>query len=442
MHSLLSGQSFRRVGASTARGPEWHGPCPVCGGRDRFHVWPEQGDGGTWWCRACDKGGDLVEFYRWRDSLGYREACERAGVQAREEAHPTVPRPRQAAPDRWQPTVTAPVPEVWAEHAAKFVDWCHGQLLANPAQLAWLAARGIGAAMVTRYRLGHNPADAWRQREAWGLETVRKDDGSPRKLWLPAGLVIPSLVDGRVDRVRIRRPEGDPRYYVVAGSSREPMVSRWDAEAYVIVESELDAICLDGLAGDLVGVVAMGNSSARPTDRMHACLIRSAHISVCMDSDRSGAKQSRWWLDRYRQAERVPVIGGKDPGDAHKAGVDLRSWVLAGLPPRFHIELGRAPAAPVPAAEPAPQADAEQPEPGPRTIVLADGREVCLVETRLEWEALVAEGRLVFSLGELERLQAACAGMDEETRTEAVRAAVDAKELFPGAYVCRGEVAA
>ena len=32
-------------------------------------------------------------------------------------------------------------------------------------------------------------------------------------------------------------------------------------------------------------------------------------------------------------------------------------------------------------------------------LLTADGREVCLVATRLEWEALVADGRLVFSLG-------------------------------------------
>lgn len=65
-----------------------------------------------------------------------------------------------------------------------------------------------------------------------------------------------------------------------------------------------------------------------------------------------------------------------------------------------------------------------------------------VVNNQALWEQLVAEGRLVFSHGELQRLQAACEGMDANTRAEAVRAAVDAKELFPGAYVCRGEVVA
>ena len=34
---------------------EWAGPCPKCGGEDRFRVWPEAGNSGTgsFWCRQC-----------------------------------------------------------------------------------------------------------------------------------------------------------------------------------------------------------------------------------------------------------------------------------------------------------------------------------------------------------------------------------------------------
>ena len=39
------GIHVKRV-AST-HGGEYTGPCPLCGGVDRFHVWPEEGDGGT-----------------------------------------------------------------------------------------------------------------------------------------------------------------------------------------------------------------------------------------------------------------------------------------------------------------------------------------------------------------------------------------------------------
>ncbi|MCP4541803.1 MAG: hypothetical protein GY832_32125 [Chloroflexi bacterium] len=38
----------------------WSGPCPFCGGRDRFNVWPHHPKGnGQWWCRGCEKRGTL-----------------------------------------------------------------------------------------------------------------------------------------------------------------------------------------------------------------------------------------------------------------------------------------------------------------------------------------------------------------------------------------------
>ena len=32
---------------------EFAGPCPWCGGEDRFVVWPNQGQGGRFMCRRC-----------------------------------------------------------------------------------------------------------------------------------------------------------------------------------------------------------------------------------------------------------------------------------------------------------------------------------------------------------------------------------------------------
>ncbi len=349
MNSLLAGQLYRRVGSSSVRGPEYHGPCPVCGGNDRFHLWPEQGTG-SFWCRGCEKGGDLVEFYRWRDGVGYKDACQRAGIDAKTYAAQSTPSTKNNTTSAlFVPRSADPVLPAWSEHAAKFADWCHLQLLNTPNQLAWLAARGIDADLVAQFNLGWNPVDTWRAREAWGLPTLLRGDGKPKKLWLPQGLIIPQSIDNTVARLRIRRPDGEPKYYVVPGSSREPFVTGTES-AYVVVESELDAISLHGAAGDLVGCVAMGNSTAKPTAALWMLLQRSIHISVSLDSDApkknqqtgkmeaAGASASRWWLTNVPTAERVPMIGGKDPGEAYQNGVNLRAWVLAGLPPRFHLK--------------------------------------------------------------------------------------------------------
>src|SRR5512139_2988349 len=67
---------FKKV-AST-NGGEWAGPCPFCGGRDRFRVWPEE-DGGRWWCRGCGKNGDTIQYLRDTQGMSYREAVEALG---------------------------------------------------------------------------------------------------------------------------------------------------------------------------------------------------------------------------------------------------------------------------------------------------------------------------------------------------------------------------
>jgi hypothetical protein len=414
----------------------------------------------------CEKGGDLVEFYRWKDGLSYREACARAGKDAKTYAPQSSPTARHDAKSGgFVPRSSDPVAISWAEHAAKFADGCHAQLLNNQEQLDWLGSRGINGGLVAQFGLGWNAADTWRARESWGLPTVLRDDKKPKKLWLPQGLVIPQYLDGTVARLRIRRLNVDPKekYYVVPGSGREPFVTS-EASAYVVVESELDAISLAGVAGDLAAAISMGNSTAKPTEALWRLLQRAVHVSVALDSDTPrkneqtgkmeapGASASRWWIENVHAAERVPMIGGKDPGEAYQNGVDLRAWVLAGLPPRFHIKdrenKRKAEAAPelIASQEPlqpvaaANEVEKQEPQVNHRILTLADGREIHITDNRERWQELADEGVVVFSEHELHRLQAACVGLDQEASVAAALLVVDMKEVFSGAYVRRGEV--
>lgn len=53
---------------------EWAGPCPKCGGDDRFHVKAE-----SFFCRHCFPlpGGDTIQFVQWKDGCTLDEACKR-----------------------------------------------------------------------------------------------------------------------------------------------------------------------------------------------------------------------------------------------------------------------------------------------------------------------------------------------------------------------------
>ena len=52
-------------------GGEWLGPCPVCGGRDRFAINPSKG---LWNCRGCGRGGDAVDLVRHVTGGSFRSA--------------------------------------------------------------------------------------------------------------------------------------------------------------------------------------------------------------------------------------------------------------------------------------------------------------------------------------------------------------------------------
>ena len=55
------GIQYKRAGNKD--GGEYQGPCPGCGGEDRFHIWPEQNEGdGSYWCRGCEAAGDVIQF--------------------------------------------------------------------------------------------------------------------------------------------------------------------------------------------------------------------------------------------------------------------------------------------------------------------------------------------------------------------------------------------
>lgn len=317
-------------------GGEFAAPCPMCGGTDRFLFWPAQGQGGKWWCRQCGKGGDLIQYVREVRGMTYLEACRYLG---REPApmRRTLNWNRQPTGDKWQPKKTENPVADWTEKANSFVSWAECKLWgdAGRATLEWLRAeRGLTDETIKAFHLGWNPKDFWRPRQAWGLEPIIKENGKPKKLWLPRGLVISRFDQtGQVVKAKIRRPEPDaePRYYLLPGSETSPLIFE-GGNAAMVVESELDLLILSQVAGDLVSLIALGSAQVKPDEQAHGILTGATAILVSLDGDQAGAKAAwGWWSRTYPQAKRWPPVLGKDPGDMLKAGVDLLTWVRAGL---------------------------------------------------------------------------------------------------------------
>lgn len=358
----LAQQKVKLKKVSSTGGGEWQGPCPECGGTDRFHVWPEKNGQGAYWCRGCGKNGDAIQFLRDFDGKSFKEACEYLNITMDEKNY-TTPAPKKEKPV-FEPVEHQSPDDIWQERAQKFVNWAHENLKQNKEVMVWLAARGISAAAVDKYRLGWNPGengkDLYRPRQTWGLAAeIKQETGRPKKLWIPIGLVIPYFVipadaghgplgeiqekechceanlescGNLILRIRIRRPEGEPRYYVIPGSAMGIMILEPWRKAFVIVESELDAIAVTE-ASELVGAAAMGSSHAKPDKFTYAVLRDSAQILNALDYDKAGATAMQWWKEQFpNNCDRWPVPQGKDPGEAYQLGTDLKSWIEAGLP--------------------------------------------------------------------------------------------------------------
>ena len=355
--------ALRRV-AGTAGG-EWHGPCPKCGGADRFRVQPDGGPDRLGWaaCRQCwPKGGDLIGYVMWRDGCDFRAACERLGGPTRGAASAGRPRP----PLQAHKAPTAPPGDSWQAAARQFVDGCaaalwatHGELAEGAARArAWLAGRGLDDDTLRAWKIGYNSRETWADRAAWGLpQEANPATGKPRRVWLPRGVVIPCEIGGRLWYLKFRRVPGEaftclscrksvtapgtcphcqhdnPKYPASHGT---PALFLADSlkghRAAVLVEGEFDALLLWQEAGDLAGVATLG-SAGKDLDltAWAAHLLPVSPLILAYDADESGergaAKLTR--LTARAKRAKVPALrpGDKDLTDLHAAGGNLRAWL-------------------------------------------------------------------------------------------------------------------
>ncbi|HOU49846.1 MAG TPA: primase-helicase zinc-binding domain-containing protein [Smithella sp.] len=357
------GHMMKKV--ATTHGGEYCGPCPFCGGTDRFRVWPESG---RYWCRSCGKAGDEIQYLRDRRGLSYVDACRYLGnepkrngdkcgnVQHLQEAYRDKTDKLSDLQEAYRDQISlsenlqnlqitkignlqeSKTPgEPWRRNASAFLDVVIKNLWAPSGAPVrqWLnAEKGLSDETIKKARLGYSRADLFEPRASWSL-SANVIDGKERKLWIPGGLVIPFIHNGDVHRLRIRRdnPGDGSRYVVVSGSSPAPLMIGRDKAAAVIVESEIDAWLISQEAGDLIMTISMGNAQAKPDTATHTILKDTPIILNSLDTDDAGAKAAwKFWPETYGgKVRRWPAIHGKDASAARLNGLNIREWIIAGM---------------------------------------------------------------------------------------------------------------
>lgn len=324
---------YKRV-ASTRNG-EWAGPCPSCGGRDRFRIHPfhNQDKGGSYWCRKCDARGDAIQYLIDFRNKTYSEACHIIGVEPsnkKELGFKSVWMPKEATLPNGQ----------WKCKAYMVLKNSVDCLWLNPAKhVDYLLSRGLREPIIRKFLLGYIPATQYFLPEDWGIEPWQNEKGNQGRIVVHRGIVIPLLdADGRgVLRLRIRKDDGsDPPYVLVKGSTVAPLFigASSDCDMVVVVESELDAFLLHQDAGDIISIIALGSVTCRPDVKTDAILKKFSAILVALDTDSAGVKQAwTWWREYYPSAIRFPIPKkyGKDPTEAYRNGLNLREWVEIGI---------------------------------------------------------------------------------------------------------------
>lgn len=354
---IIGADTKLRKVAST-RGGEYHGPCPFCGGTDRFVVQPEVGETGWWGCpRHCGRSGDGYDYIQARDNVSFPEARRRwhgAGIQTRR----SQMQPAQGVDSKNAQQRKAYDTGKWQQTVGKYIKRARVAADNKQAFWDWLKGRGIDSDIAIQAELGMSPQEFI----VGGMKFYR-------------GLVIPLIGDSFVHYIGCKVRTGKGKYIHIKGSDggslyglhklpRNPKNGlQWTGNDVILVESELDALMLESILAKclrhykdkdasmyvrlscltpLATGTATGGRKDYPTLDAHA-----DRIIVALDDDanKAGDKGAAWWLERggIRLMPMMPdrlvekFVGGvpqvSDPGEIYEHGGAraVAEWLLPAL---------------------------------------------------------------------------------------------------------------
>ena len=311
---------------STLKGTgKWRtGPCPVCGGTDRFQV---NVNDNVWLCRHCteSKYKGAIDLQMALNNQKFPQAVE-ALVGTICSTNTNGDEIRRAPPTKQREILRAPTGR-WQEQAQLFVErgveclWsCDGARA-----LAWLRGneRNLTDETIRKWGLGYNPADSFVEYSDWDV------DRSEGKLWLPRGIIVPCFIGGRLWRVKVRRASGQPKMPFIAGSVALALFNAdgvWGKDIVMMVEGEWDAMIVDQAAGDLVAACTIGAQGYPLDPTWMPYLMDAKHILEAYDTDgKSDGGSAK--LNALSKRIKHVTVPAKDPTDYAKRGGDLRAWV-------------------------------------------------------------------------------------------------------------------
>lgn len=265
---------LKRSGARTVEGP-----CPMCGGDDRFVV-KIFGDGQMWICRICHPGKykTPIDFYMALYNVPFTEALHKMGGDT---IKPDLSRVRIAQPE---PSRKIPPPE-WQAQAWKAIDAASDTLLESEAGKAgreYLQARGLHRGTWARCLLGY------------GMGYDPKTNSERPAIFIPHldnGETVTAIKYRFVDELA---NDKDYRY----GSRKGSIVNFWglnhilDSDRTLLfVEGEINALSILQTLPRGVAVVSAGSDGNGDAAILRALASRFERVVIWMDEEKKVMKK-------------------------------------------------------------------------------------------------------------------------------------------------------
>ncbi len=293
---------------------ELAGPCPKCGGDDRFHC-----DADWFFCRQCHtKRGDIIEFITWKDGVSFKEAAATL-------TNTPLPAPAtRRAPAHRQPTEQ---PKDWQRQAEAIAEQAHARLFDDNNEEAEIGrhylehVRKLEPHVWLSFKLGF-AKDA-------PLPGTKGEQRAP-------AIVIPWYRDGKVVAMRFRflqwheytDSEGKPRrekQTALTGSSFSGVFHGAQAlegniaefSTLLLIEGEVNGMSVWQVSSySRLDVLSLGSESASMTPAMIEQAKQYATVMVFLDK----AKRARAIQELLPAAYLIESPSGQDANDMLQAG--------------------------------------------------------------------------------------------------------------------------
>jgi hypothetical protein len=301
---------------------EYAGPCPFCGGKDRFIVWPEQGNGGRFFCRQCQKNGDMIDYLR-STGMSYRESKKALGdLSASPIKALTIPT-RKGTKDF----------QKWITNAKAFTASLSGKH--QKALTAILSKKHLKLETAQKWGIVWNGTYQFQPSENWGFPSDQ--------VRVPVGLVVPIWRQSGITGLKIRvsdSPNNSMRYCCIKESSNDCLILGCKNRPTFIVESELDAYLMNQESGELITVIALGGTHQKLDPDSIEVITSAPKLFIATDYDETpadkgvmGAGQKAFLRlkKQFPKAIYYPPIRGKDPCEMQDKGISVRDWVECAL---------------------------------------------------------------------------------------------------------------